>query len=284
MAGMFRSTAVTLRAPVVNIYNRPDFPVLARRVGEKRSFNEYFARMGKNRPGYTGHGMDPFRKTMMDEKFKENYGYASYGMQQWRAAPRHMMGGHKGGKFGYNPYMKPEAYTPYKLIIQKMQETGELQGHPGEMSPNTIMQTWFGKRIQMRRTLTWSEGRSRVRVFPHIYGWNQDAAPISVYSELLDHQFRPAIDHDALMLLESYGGVDQFVLQNDPTFLTSWEMEQLRNYMLVRRMELDKNFVMEKQATKLAKHLLGLIRAKHDREKAERLEEGAADEATPITA
>eukprot|EP00755_Sulcionema_specki_P033941 Sspe_Gene.101886::Locus_76562_Transcript_2_2_Confidence_0.667_Length_1089::g.101886::m.101886 len=153
---------------------------------------------------------------------------------------------------GWSKVGKPEGYTTYRTLMEKMYETGELAANNSEMYPQNIMQTWFGKRIQNRKIVLWKETMVDRRIHPHIYNWAPDVAPVAVYSELLDHQFQPAIDHDALMQLESYGGVDQWVLQNDPMYLSSWEMEQLRNYMLVRRMEMRKNHVMEEQARDLA--------------------------------
>ena len=150
-------------------------------------------------------------------------------------------------RFGWNKVAKDEALVAYKTIKEKMTETGEIQGDLGEMWPETIMTTWFGKRVQHRRTMSWSEQINHRRNFPTVYGWTDEANAKTIYSELLDHQFRPPIEHDALSLMESYGGIDQWVLQNDPMFLTSWDMELMRNMLLVRRMELDKNFVMDRQ-------------------------------------
>ena len=170
------------------------------------------------------------------------------------------------GRWGWNSVAKDDAYVSKILLEEKRYETGEAVKPLGEMWPETIMQTWFGKRVELRRTLTWAEKITSHRIFPHIHGWNKDADPKTVYSELLDHQFQPAIDRDALSLMESYGGVDQWVLQNDPLFLTSWEMEILRNYFLVRRMELDKNHVMEEQATDLADHIVNLLRVRRSKQ------------------
>eukprot|EP01061_Rhynchopus_euleeides_P000887 TRINITY_DN10636_c0_g1_i1.p1 TRINITY_DN10636_c0_g1~~TRINITY_DN10636_c0_g1_i1.p1 ORF type:complete len:282 (+),score=64.56 TRINITY_DN10636_c0_g1_i1:119-964(+) len=181
------------------------------------------------------------------------------------------------GKWGWNESGVTDAFTPYKTIMEKMFETGEIEGDAGEMWPNQLMQTWFGKRIQHRRTLSWSEQINQRRIHPRVYGWTQEANAKTVYSELLDHQFRPAIEHDALFNMESYGGIDQWVLQNDPMFLTSWEMELVRNVLLVRRMELDKNFVMDKQAEKLADEILDKVRAKYERDKIARQEAGVRE-------
>ena len=216
-----------------------------------------------------------------------------------------------GGKWGWNRPANSGGLTPLKQIMEQTFETGHLEGDAGEMWPEQIMQTWFGKRIQHRRGVTWSEQITPYRIFPNIRGWNDEAAPISVYSELLDHQFRPAIDVEALLLMESYGGIDQWVLQNDPSFLTSFEMEIVRNYLLVRKMEMKKNFVMDRQvcflftrcsglffslfffcssphanarahtyipqAEKLAQFLLEKIRDKHVRDKKARLEDSARE-------
>eukprot|EP01064_Diplonema_japonicum_P023717 TRINITY_DN34122_c0_g1_i1.p1 TRINITY_DN34122_c0_g1~~TRINITY_DN34122_c0_g1_i1.p1 ORF type:complete len:272 (+),score=23.30 TRINITY_DN34122_c0_g1_i1:67-882(+) len=238
---------------------RVDFPKVYLNKTEKYTPQTAYNRFFGNRPHILyGH-------SITSEKYVDQIGHMIYPMQttKW---PKYLV---QRGKHGWTAYGNSEAYTTYRTLMEKRYETGELAPSLGERRPEMIMQTWFGKRVQQRRTLTWAEKISKHRIFPHVYGWSQDAAPKAIYSELLNHQFTPAIEHDALTLMESYGGLDQWILQNDPMFLTSWEMEKIRNFLLVRRMEIDKNHVMDAQAESLAEHLYTLVKSKYEREKLE---------------
>eukprot|EP00754_Rhynchopus_humris_P040089 Rhum_TRINITY_DN23138_c0_g1::Rhum_TRINITY_DN23138_c0_g1_i1::g.177141::m.177141 len=263
---------------IADIFLRPHLPALYKGASQKGKkyttgtmFNHYYETM----PGKTP--WTPSINTMgLSEKHQP-------GFNGFQVIPRNsfrfpsFLRERAGGKWGWNRPATQAGLTPLKQIMEQTFESGHLEGDAGEMWPEQIMQTWFGKRIQHRRGVTWSEEITPYRIFPNIRGWNDEAAPISVYSELLDYQFRPAIDVEALLLMESYGGIDQWVLQNDPSFLTSFEMEVVRNYLLVRKMEMKKNFVMDRQAEKLAQFLLEKIRDKHIRDKKAKLEASASE-------
>ncbi|KAJ9446161.1 39S ribosomal protein L28 [Diplonema papillatum] len=254
-----RATAVKLGdARPYDLYRRTDYPRVHANPLDKRSPKELYNRI---RMGFPKHWKS-FSNYGQDEKFHDMRGFSLYNIGTYRWP--HFLKERK--RFGWNVTPKDTGFPTYKTIMEKMHQTGEIEGELGVFFPQNIMQCWFGKRIQEKRSLTWAEVITKQRIYPHIYGWATETAPVSVYSELLNHQFRPAIDHDALTLMESFGGIDQFILQNDPMFLTAFELEKVRNFLLVRRMELDKNHVMEEQAAVLADHLLELIRDKRRRE------------------
>eukprot|EP01060_Flectonema_neradi_P014831 TRINITY_DN21491_c0_g1_i1.p1 TRINITY_DN21491_c0_g1~~TRINITY_DN21491_c0_g1_i1.p1 ORF type:complete len:282 (+),score=34.42 TRINITY_DN21491_c0_g1_i1:62-907(+) len=240
-----------------NLYRTVDFPKVYKRPHEYytpfRLYNSIYSQFPNVEHEYSG--------LYKGQKYSVA-GHSPYNLNgiKW---PRKLV---ERKRWGWNPTAKDDGFISKTLVEEKRYETGEIVKSLGENWPEQIMQTWFGKRIQQRRTLTWSEKVTKHRIFPHIHGWNKDADAKTFYSELLDHQFTPAIDHEAISLMESYGGIDQWILQNDPLFLTSWEMEIIRNYLLVRRMELDKNHVMEEQATDLADHIVGLLKARRSKQ------------------
>eukprot|EP01062_Namystynia_karyoxenos_P080700 TRINITY_DN8723_c1_g1_i2.p2 TRINITY_DN8723_c1_g1~~TRINITY_DN8723_c1_g1_i2.p2 ORF type:complete len:280 (+),score=125.18 TRINITY_DN8723_c1_g1_i2:151-990(+) len=219
-------------------------------MSPKKAYSRFNHLLPKLFQQFKKFGFDETRRKIAGYKVYDSHGY------YW---PEPLMT-KRGGKWGWNQIPRPEGMVPYRTHAEKMYETGELEYDSGEMYPDYIMQTWFGKRPQQRRQLTWGDARAIRRIHPHVYRWAPEVTSVHVYSELLEHQFAPAIEHDALNLMESYGGIDQWVLQNDPMYLQSWEMEKMRNYLLVRRMEMAKNHVMEEQAQALAAHLFDQLK------------------------
>eukprot|EP01065_Artemidia_motanka_P040730 TRINITY_DN5153_c5_g1_i1.p2 TRINITY_DN5153_c5_g1~~TRINITY_DN5153_c5_g1_i1.p2 ORF type:complete len:283 (+),score=80.85 TRINITY_DN5153_c5_g1_i1:94-942(+) len=253
--GMVRCTQPLYARPF-NPFARTDHPGLHHSITELWQKSRSYRRALRLMPTpLLGHS-----RTGLDERYTA-YGYEVMGGWKYKWPKRLLE--QRGGRMGWDRPPREDAFATYRQHMEQMHETGVLAKPLGEFGPENIMQTWFGKRVQTRRILTWSDSRTQKRIHPHIYGWVPEVASVPVYSELLEHQFRPAIDHDALALMESYGGIDQWVLQNDPMYLQSWEMEKVRNYLLVRRMEMDKNHVMEEQAQALAAHLFQKLKAQH---------------------
>eukprot|EP00756_Hemistasia_phaeocysticola_P058119 Hpha_TRINITY_DN34730_c0_g1::TRINITY_DN34730_c0_g1_i1::g.178017::m.178017 len=256
--GALRCTRVALRAQgsggMFNPYRYVDYPKVDNSIMDAVSPRQAFQRyMKSDRQTFTNHmkyGYDERRKNITGYGFHNGHGHL------W---PKKLMKP-RGGRWGWNEEPKEEGYASYRSHMEKRYETGELEQQTGEMWPNHIMQMWYGKRVEQKRMLTWADQRTIRRHHPFVHSWNPAIPGPHFYSELLEHAFKPAMEEEAKHLAESYGGLDQFILQNDPMFLQAFELERIRNYLLVRRMEMEKNYVLEEQAQSLAKHLFAQLK------------------------
>ncbi|KAG8348551.1 hypothetical protein TRVL_00640 [Trypanosoma vivax] len=72
------------------------------------------------------------------------------------------------------------------------------------------------------------------------------------YSDVLDHWVQVPMVEAAMFEVEKDGGFDNFILKRSGPELRSTYGERIRRHILVRQKEIQKNFVLHKQARKLA--------------------------------
>ena len=72
------------------------------------------------------------------------------------------------------------------------------------------------------------------------------------YSDILDHWVQSSHVTQANYAIERAGGIDNFILGTPGEELKSEYGERLRRNLLVRKREIEKNFVLQKHAEALA--------------------------------
>jgi large subunit ribosomal protein L28 len=75
------------------------------------------------------------------------------------------------------------------------------------------------------------------------------------HSDILDHWVQVPMVEAATFQVETDGGFDNFILKRSGSELKSKYGERIRRHLLVRKKEIEKNFVLEQQA----KHLASVI-------------------------
>ncbi|KAG5473262.1 hypothetical protein CUR178_03182 [Leishmania enriettii] len=73
------------------------------------------------------------------------------------------------------------------------------------------------------------------------------------YSDTLDHWVQVPMVEAAMFAVEKDGGFDNFILRRSGPELRSTYGERIRRHLLVRQKETQKNFVLDQQATTLAR-------------------------------
>nr|CCC91092.1 conserved hypothetical protein [Trypanosoma congolense IL3000] len=79
------------------------------------------------------------------------------------------------------------------------------------------------------------------------------------YSDILDHWVQVPMVEAAMFEVEKDGGFDNFILKRSGPELRSTYGERIRRHILVRQKEIQKNFVLHKQAEMLAGAMEGEI-------------------------
>ena len=76
------------------------------------------------------------------------------------------------------------------------------------------------------------------------------------HSDILDHWVQLPMVEAAMYEVEKDGGFDNFILKRSGMELKSKYGERMRRHLIVRRKEIQKNFVLQKQAKHLASHIV----------------------------
>ena len=135
----------------------------------------------------------------------------------------------------------PDKRTKYKLC----------NPHPGvyPAAPHKLKEIWMYERIRCRVRSS--------RSFGHAYKQlRQPGMENGVwFSDILDHWVQIPHVPQARYAIEKAGGIDNFILNTPGHELKSIYGERLRRHLLVRKGEIEKNFVLEKTAEALAKEM-----------------------------
>lgn len=116
--------------------------------------------------------------------------------------------------------------------------------------PQDLDQIWLNETV-----------RERVRVSPRAYHvYRQLVYPwmkVGVWhSDILDHWVQVPHVQAALYSIEADGGIDNFIMKRPGAELQSKYGEKLRRHLLVRQKEIEKNFILDKQAAHLANSIM----------------------------
>lgn len=117
-------------------------------------------------------------------------------------------------------------------------------------SPETMDVVWLNERVRERvRTSRNVNNVYRQLKYPHVKTGIH-------HSDILDHWVQLPMVEAAMFEVEKDGGLDNFILKRSGPELKSKYGERLRRHLLVRRAEIQKNFVLQKQAGHLAQHMI----------------------------
>lgn len=120
-------------------------------------------------------------------------------------------------------------------------DRGFLPKHDNEMDG-----IWMNERVRERVRTT----RKVQFLFKQLkYPWMKTGI---WYSDTLDHWVQVPHVHAAHFAIEQDGGFDNFILKRTGRELKSRYGERIRRHILVRQREVEKNFVLQEHASKLA--------------------------------
>eukprot|EP00760_Papus_ankaliazontas_P014231 PhM_4_TR15990/c0_g1_i1/m.93853 len=113
-------------------------------------------------------------------------------------------------------------------------------------APNQLKEIWMNEYV-----------RTRVRSsknYHHVFQQLKHPHMMSGlwYSDVLDHWVQIPHVQQAYYAIEKKGGIDNFIMSTPGEELKSTYGERLRRHLLVRKKEIEKNFILEKQAEALA--------------------------------
>eukprot|EP00759_Apiculatamorpha_spiralis_P046542 PhF_6_TR4286/c0_g1_i1/m.5787 len=135
--------------------------------------------------------------------------------------------------------------------------------HPGvyPCAPHKLKEIWMYERIRVRVRAS--------RTYNHIFKQlKHPQMEIGVwYSDILDHWIQIPHVMAAKYVIEKRGGIDNFILGTNGEELKSTYGEKLRRNLLVRKKEIEKNFVLQKQAEALAEQMYAEYKASPDEAK-----------------
>lgn len=117
--------------------------------------------------------------------------------------------------------------------------------------PHEMEHIWLNEQVRERvRSVTDKQKISRELKYPYTLTgvW---------YSDALDHWIQLPHVKAAQYAIERDGGFDNFVLKRPGPELRSRYGERLRRHILVRQREIEKNFLLQKSAEKLADKIVG---------------------------
>ncbi|KNH09269.1 39S ribosomal protein L28 mitochondrial [Perkinsela sp. CCAP 1560/4] len=123
--------------------------------------------------------------------------------------------------------------------------------HPGvyPTHPHKLKEIWMYERIRCRVQSSRSLGHSFKKL-------KHPGMEIGVwFSDILDHWVQIPHVPQARYAIEKAGGIDNFILNTPGGELKSIYGERLRRHLLVRKGEIEKNFILEKTAQALAREM-----------------------------
>lgn len=116
--------------------------------------------------------------------------------------------------------------------------------------PQEMDVIWLNERVRERvRTSRNVNNVYRQLKYPHVRTGMH-------HSDTLDHWVQLPMVEAAMFEVEKDGGLDNFIMKRNGMELKSKYGERLRRHILVRRREIQKNFVLQKQAGHLAAHIV----------------------------
>lgn len=130
-------------------------------------------------------------------------------------------------------------------------------------APQEMDVIWLNERVRERvRTSRNVNNVYRQLKYPHVRTGIQ-------FSDTLDHWVQVPMVQAAMYQVEKDGGFDNFILKRSGMELKSKYGERIRRHILVRQKEIQKNFVLEKQANHLASHMLEELKGVSSKEQVE---------------
>lgn len=129
--------------------------------------------------------------------------------------------------------------------------------------PQEMDVIWLNERVRERvRTSRNVNNVYRQLKYPHVKTGIH-------FSDTLDHWVQVPMVEAAMYQVEKDGGFDNFILKRSGMELKSKYGERIRRHILVRQKEIQKNFVLEKQAAFLASHMVEELKSAASKEEVE---------------